>query len=216
MPSICDWAGINVPGKRQGVSFRPIVENGSADKQHQPYIVTETSFAQTASTRGWMLRTSQYKYVLYDTGKNREQLYDMETDRGEMRNLAIEKKYADILRQIPAELLQNFVRGQLAFAVKACNLMGGVDPGIGAAGAGNLDGLPQDPAEGTLQFPLNGILYPGQPLPAPVTGAVVADIKPQIPHSLPFPSWPPARCRRKTKICPFDRTPEHGLQRSAW
>lgn len=72
MPSICDWAGINVPGKRQGVSFRPIVENGSADKQHQPYIVTETSFAQTASTRGWMLRTSQYKYVLYDTGKNRD------------------------------------------------------------------------------------------------------------------------------------------------
>lgn len=109
MPSICDWAGINVPGKRQGVSFRPIVENGSADKQHQPYIVTETSFAQTASTRGWMLRTSQYKYVLYDTGKNREQLYDMETDRGEMRNLAIEKKYADILRQ-HRELLAEWMK----------------------------------------------------------------------------------------------------------
>ena len=109
MPSICDWAGINVPGKRQGVSFRPIVENGSADKQHQPYIVTETSFAQTASTRGWMLRTSQYKYVLYDTGKNREQLYDMETDRGEMRNLAIEKKYADILLQ-HRELLAEWMK----------------------------------------------------------------------------------------------------------
>ena len=56
-----------------------------------------------------MLRTSQYKYVLYDTGKNREQLYDMETDRGEMRNLAIEKKYTDILRQ-HRELLAEWMK----------------------------------------------------------------------------------------------------------
>lgn len=37
------------------------------------------------------MRTPRYKYVLYDKGLYREQLYDMVNDRGEMRNLAIEK-----------------------------------------------------------------------------------------------------------------------------
>ena len=36
---------------------------------------------------------------LYDTGRNREMLHDMNTDRGEMRNLAIEKQYREIVLQ---------------------------------------------------------------------------------------------------------------------
>lgn len=46
-----------------------------------------------------MVRTAHYKYVLYDKGRYREQLFDTRTDRGEMRNLAIEKQYADVLAQ---------------------------------------------------------------------------------------------------------------------
>ena len=48
---------------------------------------------------GWMVRTPYYKYVLYDTGKNREQLYDMRTDRGEMRNLAVESAYKEEVKR---------------------------------------------------------------------------------------------------------------------
>lgn len=44
---------------------------------HQPYVVTETTFDKGV-TRGWALRTPHYKYVLYDKGLYREQLYDME------------------------------------------------------------------------------------------------------------------------------------------
>ena len=51
-----------------------------------------------------LLRTPRYKYVLYDKGLYREQLYDMLNDRGEMRNLAIEKKYRQILLQHRAYL----------------------------------------------------------------------------------------------------------------
>jgi hypothetical protein len=47
---------------------------------------------------------SSYQYVLYDKGLYREQLYDMVNDRGEMRNLAIEKKYRQILLQHRAYL----------------------------------------------------------------------------------------------------------------
>lgn len=98
MPTICDFAGIPVPAHCQGKSLRNVVEAGDPDMKHQEYVVTETVFAQTAGTIGWMVRTKDYKYVLYDTGRYREQLYDMNTDRGEMRNLAMERKYSDIVK----------------------------------------------------------------------------------------------------------------------
>ena len=47
-----------------------------------------------------MLRTSQYKYVLYDRGNNREQLFDLSKDRGEMRNLVVEKAYQTVLEHL--------------------------------------------------------------------------------------------------------------------
>ena len=46
-----------------------------------------------------MVRTRNYKYIVYDKGKYREQLYDMNNDRGEMINLAVEEKYKNILDQ---------------------------------------------------------------------------------------------------------------------
>lgn len=94
MPSICDWTGAELPEGRSGTSWRGVVEKGA---DGQEYIVCETNFNQTSGTLGWMVRTERYKYVLYDKGQYREQLFDMENDRGEMRNLAVEKKFRDIL-----------------------------------------------------------------------------------------------------------------------
>jgi len=97
--TLCDWAGITLPKGLHGASFKPLVEKADPLLKHQDYVVTETTFDKGGLTRGWALRTSRYKYVLYDKGRYREQLFDMENDRGEMRNLAIEKKYKDILMQ---------------------------------------------------------------------------------------------------------------------
>ena len=44
-----------------------------------------------------MVRTGQYKYVLYSWGKYREQLFHLPTDPGEMANLAVEARYASVL-----------------------------------------------------------------------------------------------------------------------
>ena len=71
--------------------------------------MTETNFNQTAGTLGWMVRTARYKYVLYDKGQYREQLFDMSTDRSEMRNLAVEAKYRDILLEHRA-ILTNWLK----------------------------------------------------------------------------------------------------------
>ena len=96
MPSVCDWTGATMPSGRSGKSIRAVLEEGEAS---QDFIVTETNFKQTAGSYGWMVRTSRYKYVLYDKGPYREQLYDMENDRGEMRNLAIESRYEGIVKE---------------------------------------------------------------------------------------------------------------------
>lgn len=106
MPSICEWAGIKPPTGACGVSFCKVAESGNTQMEHQAYVVTETLFAQTGGTCGWMVRTPQYKYVLYEAGKNREMLYDMYCDRGEMRNLAVEAKYKEQLKQHRLLLLE--------------------------------------------------------------------------------------------------------------
>ena len=104
MPTICDWAGAEVPEGRSGLSIRDVAEAGDPALHLRDYVVTETNFNQTAGTLGWMVRTPKYKYVLYDKGQYREQLYDMETDRGEMVNLAVDARYADIVREHRAML----------------------------------------------------------------------------------------------------------------
>ena len=104
MPTVCDWAGADVPAGRSGLSLRDVAESGDAAHPFRDYVVTETNFNQTAGTSGWMVRTARYKYVLYDKGLYREQLYDMENDRGEMVNLAVDSKYRHIVEEHRAML----------------------------------------------------------------------------------------------------------------
>lgn len=99
MPTVCDWAGAEVPAGRSGLSLRDVAESGDAAHSFRDYVVTETNFNQTAGTSGWMVRTARYKYVLYDKGLYREQLYDMENDRGEMVNLAVDSRYRHIVEE---------------------------------------------------------------------------------------------------------------------
>lgn len=106
MPSICDFTGAKLPRGRKGVSWRSAAEELTST---QEYIITETNFKQTSGTFGWMVRTPRYKYVLYDKGLYREQLYDMENDRGETVNLAVESRYEDILIQM-REILRNWLK----------------------------------------------------------------------------------------------------------
>lgn len=97
MPTICEWTGATVPEGRRGHSF---AGSAALTDEGPEYIVTETNFKQTSGTFGWMVRTAKYKYVLYDKGLYREQLYDMSTDRLETVNLAVESQYAPVLEQM--------------------------------------------------------------------------------------------------------------------
>ncbi len=99
MPTVCDFAGIAKPLWCKGESIRPLADDPNGKTSVHDYVVTETKFAETRGTLGWMVRTKDYKYVLYESRRNREQLFDMHSDRGEMRNLAVENIYKNIIRQ---------------------------------------------------------------------------------------------------------------------
>ncbi|TWJ11274.1 choline-sulfatase/glucosamine-6-phosphate deaminase [Bacteroides zoogleoformans] len=106
--SVCDWTGAKRPEGTAGISFRRIAEEGNYQNPHQEYVITETQF-DGSKTRGWAVRSERYKYVLYDKGRYREQLFDMQKDRGEMRNLVMENAYDKELQK-HRDILEKWMR----------------------------------------------------------------------------------------------------------
>jgi arylsulfatase A-like enzyme len=80
LPTLCDYAGIEIPSHCLGQSLRPLVENREVDDRRS-YVASENYFSR-------MIRTTRFKYCSYGTGAGEESLVDIERDPGEMRNLA--------------------------------------------------------------------------------------------------------------------------------
>ena len=76
LPTICDYAGVVPPDDLEGVSLRPLVE-GTPPGDWRERLHVESEF-------GHMVAGGRYKYVLYDEGRDREQLIDLDSDPGEM------------------------------------------------------------------------------------------------------------------------------------
>lgn len=98
MPTILDFAGIPVPESLPGLSLKPALDGGRMPERD--YIVVETAFAEAdvhAGYYGRMIRTHQFKYIVYNKGSIREQLFDMNKDPGETNNLAFKDEYHDVL-----------------------------------------------------------------------------------------------------------------------
>ncbi|MBC8229294.1 sulfatase-like hydrolase/transferase [bacterium] len=91
IPTLCDYAGIETPDDLTGQSFRPLAE-GRAPQSWRTHLWLESEF-------GYMLRSDQYKYILYDAGENREQLIDLEKEPWEMKNFATNPAYREIIEE---------------------------------------------------------------------------------------------------------------------
>ncbi len=102
IPTLCDFASIRPPEGLPGRSLKPLVLKNEPDKWPDQVVVE--------SRAGRMLRTGRFKYVVYESGQNREVLIDLENDPGEMNNLAGDPKLADILNDHRRRLRQWVVR----------------------------------------------------------------------------------------------------------
>ena len=99
LPTLCDYAGIKAPKDLPGRSLRH-----TGRKDGPEYIVVENKMIQGSPVDGFkpepsgrMVRSRKYKYVVYDIGRRKESLVDIEKDPGETVNLAEKKEYHKIL-----------------------------------------------------------------------------------------------------------------------
>jgi arylsulfatase A-like enzyme len=90
-PTLCDLAGIEPPPKCRGRSLRPLLEG--KDVLWRKFLVCEVDIT------GRMVRTPEWKLITYK-GDQTDQLFDMRNDKGEMRNLALEGRYADVVADL--------------------------------------------------------------------------------------------------------------------
>jgi arylsulfatase A-like enzyme len=87
VPTLCDYAGIKSDVIFTGHSLRPILENPKVP--WRDYLIVELAdYKPDQARKGRMVRTAKYKYHIFSTGARNEQLFDLQQDPGETRNLA--------------------------------------------------------------------------------------------------------------------------------
>jgi arylsulfatase A-like enzyme len=91
IPTLCDYAGIEVPPGLTGRSVRALAA-GKPPGAWRNSLVVESKPSR-------MLRSKRFKYTVYGYGEPREALVDLESDPGEMKNLAPDLAYRDVLSE---------------------------------------------------------------------------------------------------------------------
>ncbi len=94
LPTLCDFAGIQIPAHLPGKSIKAAVM-GERIPWRRDFVVSENYMVQgdpvdgkSLQPHGRMVRSHRFKYCLYSEGKRRESLVDMINDPLEMINLA--------------------------------------------------------------------------------------------------------------------------------
>lgn len=95
IPTLCDITGVAILAGLQGKSLMASAPDRAPDRKRK-YVVSQNYMVQCypvdgkeLKPNGRMVRGERYKYCVYSEGKRRESLIDMQTDPGEMRNLAL-------------------------------------------------------------------------------------------------------------------------------
>ena len=91
LPTICDYAGIDIPEHLLGRSLRPVAEGETVD-DWRTYVASENDYTR-------MIRSQRYKYCAFDDPDSKESLVDMENDPGEMRNLVDDREFQKVLAE---------------------------------------------------------------------------------------------------------------------
>lgn len=112
-PTVLDGAGLEVPYFMQGKSLLPLITNPQAHQKHKDYVISEYHGAiggkkMPDQTHGTMYYDGRYKVCVY-AGHNVGEIYDLQTDPHEFRNLWDE---ADFTAQ-KADLLLRAYHGYL-------------------------------------------------------------------------------------------------------
>jgi arylsulfatase A-like enzyme len=113
LPTMLQFAGLEVPNKLPGRSLLPLVF-GQPVTAWRDHVVVENNMTQTGEVDGFaptmegrMVRSDRFKYCVFSRGLQRESLVDLQADPGETTDLATDPKYREVLLQ-HRELLARF------------------------------------------------------------------------------------------------------------
>ncbi|MFN8004718.1 MAG: DUF4976 domain-containing protein [Acidobacteriota bacterium] len=96
-PTLCDLTGVATPSSVEGLSLAPVL--AGKQKTRRAAIFTAYRNVQRA------VRDNRWKLIVYPQ-INQTQLFDLQTDPGEMRDLAADPKYARQRARLTALLKQ--------------------------------------------------------------------------------------------------------------
>lgn len=102
MPTMLEAAGAHIPPGLDGRSLRPLL-NGEEAVQWPDDIFAEFHGYESTLFSQRMVRTNSWKYI-YNPGAE-DELYDVASDPGELRNLADDLGYKHVLRRMKERLV---------------------------------------------------------------------------------------------------------------
>ncbi len=105
LPTLCDYAGIDASVSFTGQSLRNIINDPKAEWREN-LVVELADYKPDRNRKGRMIRSSRFKYNVYSSGDNNEQLFDLQNDPGEMKNLAEDPAFQNIKAEHIQQLQQ--------------------------------------------------------------------------------------------------------------
>jgi len=79
------------PKNLEGASLRPLLRNPGSDWSRPAY-----SQVHRGQVRGYTVRTQRWRYTEWDEGRAGSELYDYQSDPGELRNLASSTDHQEV------------------------------------------------------------------------------------------------------------------------
>jgi arylsulfatase A-like enzyme len=93
--TLADLAGLTPAAEIEGTSLRPMLDDPGASVKPMAF---------TQARQGYAVRTPRWRYVEWSAGEAGTQLYDMETDPGETKNVAADPANAAVLAELKKAL----------------------------------------------------------------------------------------------------------------
>ncbi len=94
-PTLVDLCGLPSPGRLEGASLRPLLDDPSAEWKHPAY-----TQVRRGKTPGYSVRTERWRYTEWDGGASGLELYDYEKDPEEHRNLVTLPEFQSVAAEM--------------------------------------------------------------------------------------------------------------------
>lgn len=99
-PTLASLCGLTAPQYLEGTNLKPVLDDPTTNVKEAAF----TQLRRGSDYDGYSIRTARWRYTLWDDGRRGEQLFDMEDDPRETRNLAADPKRAEVVESLKNQL----------------------------------------------------------------------------------------------------------------